>query len=79
MNTDDIAVLQSDLELIRDTLTTCYNRSYVDDLIKSYTNLSDRVKQSAMTNQIEGVLQKVQAYLEVPEEEEVEGEVEDVS
>lgn len=67
---DETPVLLTDLVLMRDVLNTLYNAHSAQDLVDQYRKLDNRNRRSPLTNAIDGVLSKVEAYIKAATEEE---------
>jgi hypothetical protein len=67
---DEVSVLLSDLESLKETLNAAYMRNQADDLSEQYRKLSNRLQYSALTKQLEMAIGRVQALIDSAEEEE---------
>lgn len=64
-----VQVQLDDLEVVRAALNSAHMFSMATDLAEQYRKLSNRQQYSAMTKALEGSLAKVEAYIELAQEE----------
>jgi hypothetical protein len=66
---DEVPVLLSDLQQIRDSLHAAHMQSQTRDLQEQYQKLSNRQQWSALTKHLEQSLTKVEAFIKEAEDD----------
>lgn len=70
MAIDEVPVLVTDMQAMKEALETAYHKSTAEDILAGYSKLNQRISYSPLTKLLEAAVIKANAYLTAAEKEE---------